>query len=408
MDSKRKTPTGGNCRPGRRRSSRPAGAPTPAAERTPAPVVVHTSTLVTPQPTVSPLAPRPARPTKTPRNGAIVLDPHGVAGKAPKRYTRSAAQNKGRRPVTRSLTKSQVKRSHGRYYPETSAGGLVLRNMRRAYNPRTNRVYLSTVKVALIGRTDRRGRLLWSLPKGHIEDYETVPMTAIREVREETGIEGEIIKRLGTIDYWFLSDGKRIHKTVHHYLLRFTGGELSNADAEITEVKWVPLKDLPRVLSYADERKLARRAIGTVSAWIRHEYGTGGTVVTVGKDTSEKNTSGKERKNRDQNQNRNPKNRSQAGQKQAEQKQAGQPYKGHKDQQQKSQPQKDRRNQPQKGQTQRTQSRKDQPRKDQPRKDQSQKDQVQKEQTRQGQARRRRRRRGHRGRGRNGNSAPSS
>lgn len=307
MDSKRKTPTGGNCRPGRRRSSRPAGAPTPAAERTPAPVVVHTSTLVTPQPTVSPLAPRPARPTKTPRNGAIVLDPHGVAGKAPKRYTRSAAQNKGRRPVTRSLTKSQVKRSHGRYYPETSAGGLVLRNMRRAYNPRTNRVYLSTVKVALIGRTDRRGRLLWSLPKGHIEDYETVPMTAIREVREETGIEGEIIKRLGTIDYWFLSDGKRIHKTVHHYLLRFTGGELSNADAEITEVKWVPLKDLPRVLSYADERKLARRAIGTVSAWIRHEYGTGGTVVTVGKDTSEKNTSGKERKNRDQNQNRNPK-----------------------------------------------------------------------------------------------------
>lgn len=405
MDSKRKTPTGGNCRPGRRRSSRPAGAPTPAAERTPAPVVVHTSTLVTPQPTVSPLAPRPARPTKTPRNGAIVLDPHGVAGKAPKRYTRSAAQNKGRRPVTRSLTKSQVKRSHGRYYPETSAGGLVLRNMRRAYNPRTNRVYLSTVKVALIGRTDRRGRLLWSLPKGHIEDYETVPMTAIREVREETGIEGEIIKRLGTIDYWFLSDGKRIHKTVHHYLLRFTGGELSNADAEITEVKWVPLKDLPRVLSYADERKLARRAIGTVSAWIRHEYGTGGTVVTVGKDTSEKNTSGKERKNRDQNQNqnRNPKNRSQAGQKQAEQKQAGQPYKGHKDQQQKSQPQKDRRNQPQKGQTQRTQSRKDQPRKDQ-----SQKEQVQKEQTRQGQARRRRRRRGHRGRGRNGNSAPSS
>ena len=398
MDSKRKTPTGGNCRPGRRRSSRPAGAPTPAAERTPAPVVVHTSTLVTPQPTVSPLAPRPARPTKTPRNGAIVLDPHGVAGKAPKRYTRSAAQNKGRRPVTRSLTKSQVKRSHGRYYPETSAGGLVLRNMRRAYNPRTNRVYLFTVKVALIGRTDRRGRLLWSLPKGHIEDYETVPMTAIREVREETGIEGEIIKRLGTIDYWFLSDGKRIHKTVHHYLLRFTGGELSNADAEITEVKWVPLKDLPRVLSYADERKLARRAIGTVSAWIRHEYGTGGTVVTVGKDTS-----GKERKNRDQNQNRNPKNRSQAGQKQAEQKQAGQPYKGHKDQQQKSQPQKDRRNQPQKGQTQRTQSRKDQPRKDQ-----SQKDQVQKEQTRQGQARRRRRRRGHRGRGRNGNSAPSS
>ena len=141
--------------------------------------------------------------------------------------------------------------------------------MRRAYNPHTNRVYLSAVKVALIGRTDRRGRLLWSLPKGHIEDYETVPMTAVREVREETGIEGEIIKHLGTIDYWFLSDGKRIHKTVHHYLLRFVGGELSNADAEISEVKWVSMKDLPAHLSYADERKLARRATGVVAAWIR-------------------------------------------------------------------------------------------------------------------------------------------
>ena len=171
-----------------------------------------------------------------------------------------------------------MKRNRGRSYPETSAGGLVLRNTRRAYNPRTNRVYLSAVKVALIGRTDRRGRLLWSLPKGHIEDYETVPMTAVREVREETGIEGEVIKHLGTIDYWFLSDGKRIHKTVHHYLLRFVGGELSNADAEITEVKWVSMKDLPAHLSYADERKLARRATGVVAAWIRSEYGSGDGV----------------------------------------------------------------------------------------------------------------------------------
>lgn len=318
MDSERKTQSGGDCRPPRRRSSRPAGAPASAANRAPASSATPTQpspratvtprataatphSAAAPRPTATPRAitpartpatpprtpaatPRPAkpRPTNTPRNGAIVLDPNGVAGKAPKRYTRSSTQNNGRRPVTRSLTKSQVKRNRGRSYPETSAGGLVLRNMRRAYNPRTNRVYLSAVKVALIGRTDRRGRLLWSLPKGHIEDYETVPMTAVREVREETGIEGEVIKHLGTIDYWFLSDGKRIHKTVHHYLLRFVGGELSNADAEISEVKWVSLKDLPAHLSYADERKLARRATGVVAAWIRSEYGYGdGTDETI-------------------------------------------------------------------------------------------------------------------------------
>jgi 8-oxo-dGTP pyrophosphatase MutT (NUDIX family) len=109
---------------------------------------------------------------------------------------------------------------------------------------------------ALIGRTNRRGRLLWSLPKGHLEPGETATQAAIREVEEETGITGEILGELGTIDFWFVAEGRRIHKTVHHYLLRATGGELSDTDIEVTEVAWVPLPDIADKLAYSDERDL--------------------------------------------------------------------------------------------------------------------------------------------------------
>ena len=134
---------------------------------------------------------------------------------------------------------------------ETSAGGLVIDGID---GPKDSQV------AALIGRIDRRGRMLWSLPKGHIELGETAEQTAIREVAEETGIQGSVLAALGSIDYWFVTDGRRVHKTVHHYLMRFLGGELSDEDLEVTEVAWVPLKELASRLAYADERKLAEVA----------------------------------------------------------------------------------------------------------------------------------------------------
>lgn len=123
--------------------------------------------------------------------------------------------------------------------------------------------------VALIGRLDRAGTLLWSLPKGHIEDGETTEQTAVREVKEETGISAQVLTPLGTIDYWFVAERRRVHKTVHHFLLEATGGELSDADDEVSEVAWVPFAQLEDVLAYADERKLARKAramLGSLSA----------------------------------------------------------------------------------------------------------------------------------------------
>ena len=99
--------------------------------------------------------------------------------------------------------------------------------------------------------------MLWSLPKGHIEQGETAEQTAVREVAEETGIRGDVLASLGSIDYWFVTEGRRVHKTVHHYLLRSCGGELCDEDLEVTEVAWVPVIELPDRLAYADERRLA-------------------------------------------------------------------------------------------------------------------------------------------------------
>ncbi len=136
---------------------------------------------------------------------------------------------------------------------ETSAGGLVV--------DRSDPV----LRVALIGRIDRRGRLLWSLPKGHLEAGETAEDAAVREVEEETGIRGRVLAELGTIDYWFVAEDRRIHKTVHHYLLEAFGGQLSDSDVEVDEVAWVPLRELRERLAYAGERRLAETAAGLLA-----------------------------------------------------------------------------------------------------------------------------------------------
>lgn len=160
---------------------------------------------------------------------------------------------------------------------ETSAGGLVVSGLAEAVQP-DGSVDLSRIYVALIGRLDRRGRLLWSMPKGHVEVDESQHATAEREVWEETGIAGKVIADLGTIDYWFVSEGVRIHKTVHHHMLRYVDGDLNDEDPEVTEVTWLPVTQLVERLAYADERKLARRAVDMLPDHARAEARSGRTT----------------------------------------------------------------------------------------------------------------------------------
>ncbi|MBD0292475.1 MAG: NUDIX hydrolase [Jiangellaceae bacterium] len=140
----------------------------------------------------------------------------------------------------------------GRHRPprsirETSAGGLVIDRLDGAS------------QAVLIGRVDRRGRCEWVLPKGHIEPDETPEEAAVREVREETGLDAQVVSALGPIEYWFRVDGRRMHKTVHHYLLVATGGTLGTTETEVADVAWVPLDELPGRLRYASERRVVGR-----------------------------------------------------------------------------------------------------------------------------------------------------
>ena len=128
---------------------------------------------------------------------------------------------------------------------EYSAGGLVFDEQRR---------------VAIIARHSRSGHLEWCLPKGHIEKGETPQETAVREIHEETGILGEVVDSIATIDYWFTGTSQRVHKLVHHFALHQIGGELTvegDPDHEAEDATWVYFKDLDSVLSYPNERKIA-------------------------------------------------------------------------------------------------------------------------------------------------------
>ncbi|NEG69971.1 NUDIX hydrolase [Bifidobacterium sp. BRDM6] len=128
---------------------------------------------------------------------------------------------------------------------EYSAGGLVFDDHGR---------------VAIIARHSRSGHLEWCLPKGHIEKGETPQQTAVREVHEETGILGEVVDSIATIDYWFTGTSQRVHKLVHHFALRQVGGDLTvegDPDHEAEDAIWVDFGDLDSVLSYPNERKIA-------------------------------------------------------------------------------------------------------------------------------------------------------
>lgn len=147
-------------------------------------------------------------------------------------------------------------RSQAQPVEETSAGGLVIDFGR------------DPISAVIIGRYDRRGRMVWSLPKGHIESGETREETAAREIAEETGIEGKVLAELGTIDFTFVAEGRRIHKTVHHFILERTGGSVSTEDVEVADVAWVAVADVQARLTYADERRLMDR-VPTLLAELR-------------------------------------------------------------------------------------------------------------------------------------------
>lgn len=116
-----------------------------------------------------------------------------------------------------------------------------------------------SVEVAITTKANRR---VWCLPKGLVEQGESLEETAIREVAEETGLTGEIESKIDQIDYWFYwkREATRYHKFVHFYLLKYLEGNPEDHDHEVEEVHWVPLPEAAAKLSYDSEREVMKKA----------------------------------------------------------------------------------------------------------------------------------------------------
>ena len=107
------------------------------------------------------------------------------------------------------------------------------------------------------------GKRVLALPKGHVDPGETPEQAALREVREETGMTGELIEQLGEVRYWYQREGRKIPKLVTFFLLEYRSGSDADHDTEVEEVRWLPLEDAVSELSYKGEREMVQRALAS-------------------------------------------------------------------------------------------------------------------------------------------------
>ena len=137
---------------------------------------------------------------------------------------------------------------------EFSAGGVVVRRVRGEWR-------LAAIRPG--------GKTVWALPKGNLGPDETPGETALREVAEETGVQGRLVGKLGDVRYVYTWEGERVFKVVSFYLVRYSSGRLGDIPEEfrheVAETRWLPLKDASRLLAYGGEQEMAARALQLIA-----------------------------------------------------------------------------------------------------------------------------------------------
>jgi len=157
-------------------------------------------------------------------------------------------ENRGRRRSPSAARRATKPSTSTR--TEVSAGGVVYRDQG------------GEIEVVLAARRTRRGDLAWGLAKGGVEPDESFEDAAVREVREETGIEAVIEASLGETRYFYVWEDARVRKTVHFFLMRATGGDVNDRDDEMEDVRWFPLDRALKRAAYRGERDVLGRAAG--------------------------------------------------------------------------------------------------------------------------------------------------
>ena len=136
-----------------------------------------------------------------------------------------------------------------RQLEQISAGGVVFRQADES------------IEIAIVQIVPE---MRWQLPKGVIDPGETIEAAALREVREESGIEAEMIAPIDTIEYWFSAEyggeRRRYHKFVHFFLMRFKAGDVGDHDDEVAESRWVTIDEALRLLEFKSERDVVTQA----------------------------------------------------------------------------------------------------------------------------------------------------
>jgi 8-oxo-dGTP pyrophosphatase MutT (NUDIX family) len=150
----------------------------------------------------------------------------------------------------------------------TSAGGIVIRLVEER------------PQLVIGMRRRERDSVTWTLPKGTPEAGETLEETALREVGEETGLEVAITGPLGSIEYSFVQRGTRIHKTVHYFMMRASGGDLGHHDREFERVRWIDLDEAMASLTFETERDLVALAAARLGSAVSGEPGVQGAPAS--------------------------------------------------------------------------------------------------------------------------------